>query len=189
VRQSESGEQTTPFEALPLTPRAPIPLPPSSLMPEHPTLLPPKGWFAYIAEGQQLQEAAFPGVDGEVELLKVEWIRERLFRVDQVPLWVNGVSLYDLVEVEWQDGDIIPRFKRVAESCGYRTIRAVVNESSRKKTIRHFAELNISDPKKYRFEKGVLAFTISESELDAIAKEWLGYLPLSWVYTDTLSQD
>ena len=193
LRLSESVEQETPSMPMPTNapapaPRAPILLSSSSLEPpEDPTSVPPEKWFAYLAFGHQ-QEVAFPCADDRVELVRVEWMRERLFRVDQVPLLVNGVSLYDLVEVEWQEGDLIPRFKRVAESCGHRTIRAVVNDSNVKKRIRRFAEVNVSDPKRYRFENAVLAFTIAESELDEIAKEWLGYLPLSWMYTDTLTQ-
>jgi hypothetical protein len=113
LHRSEPEAQGTPSipmpsDAPPQVPRAAIPLPPSSLVPpEDPALVPPEKWYAYIAEGHQ-PEAAFPGVGRQVELLKVEWMRERLFRVDQVPLLVNGISLYDLVEVEWQDGDIIP---------------------------------------------------------------------------------
>jgi hypothetical protein len=169
-------------------PDSPIPLPASSLEPpEDPASVPLEKWFAYIAFGHQ-KEVAFRCINDQVELLRVEWVRERLFSIEQVPLLVNGVSLYDLIEVEWQGGDLIPRFKRVIEKRGHRTIRAIVTDPEREASIRHFAKLNTADRKQYRYEKGVLAFTIAESELDEIATEWLGYLPLSWVYTDTLSQ-
>jgi hypothetical protein len=188
-RESDEQETTPVTTAAAQVPNSPIPLPPSSLEPpEDPTLGPPEKWFAYLAFGHQ-QEVAFPSTDDQVELVKVEWKRARLFRVAQVTLLVNDVSLYDLVEAEWRDGDLIPHFKRVAERSGHRTIRAVVTDLESEASIRHFAKLNTTDRKRYRYEKGVLAFTISESELDEIAKEWLGYLPLSWVYTDTLSQD
>ena len=168
---------------------SPIPLPASSLEPpDDPASGPPEKWFAYLAFGHQ-QEVVFPCNDDKRELLKVEWIRKRLFRLQQVPLSANGVSLDDLVEVEWRDGDLIPWFKRVAEKRGHRTIRAVVTDPESEPRVRHFAKVNLADRKKYRYENSVFAFTIDEPELDAIAKEWLSYLPLSWVYTDTLSQD
>lgn len=172
----------------PRGPSAPMSLPPSSLKSTNePKLSPPDEWLALVPKSRQ-QEATFSTFDDGIELLKVEWEGERLFRIDQVPLLVNGVSLYDIVEVEWQDGKVIPRFKRLVESRGHRTIRGVVTEPNSKNRIKRFAETVISDPKRYRFEKDVLALTIAESELDEITKEWLGYLPLSWIYTDTLTQ-
>jgi hypothetical protein len=107
--------------------------------------------------------------------------------VDRVPLGVNGVSLYDLVELEWPAGEVVPRFKQVTERRG-RTIRALMTDPAREDSIRHFAKLHVADRKRYRYEKPVLAFTIVEPELDELMKEWLGYLPVTWVYTDTLSQ-
>jgi hypothetical protein len=173
----------------PQVPNAPIPLPPSSRESlVDPVLGPPEKWRAYLAFGHQ-QEVAFPFGGDQVELITVKWQMERLFRVEQVPLLVNDISLYDLVEAEWHDGDLVPHFKRVVEKSGYRTIRAVVTDSEGEASVRHFAKLNTADRKRYRYEKEVLAFTTSESELDKIAKEWLSYLPVSWVYTDTLSQD
>jgi hypothetical protein len=168
---------------------APIALPASSLeLPDGPASVPLEKWFAYLAFGNP-PEVAFPTVDGQVELVKVEWKRERLFRVGQVPLLVNAISLFDLVEAEWQDGDLIPRFTRVVETSALRTVRAIVTHAEREESIRHFAKLNTADRKRYRFEKGVLAFSISEPEFDEIAKEWLSYLPLTWIYTDTLTQE
>ena len=163
-----------------------IALPSSSLSSESAALLPPAEWSAYVADGGA-RVAAFPAIEGAVELLKVEWVRERIFRVDQVPLRVNSVSLYDLVELEWQDGDALARFKQVTERRG-RTIRALMTDSSREDSVRHFAKVHVGDRKEYRYEKPVLAFTIVEPELDELMKEWLSYLPVSWVYTDTLSQ-
>ena len=163
-----------------------VALPASPLEPEFAELLPPAEWSAHVAGGGQ-QEAKFPGSDGEVELLRVDWVRERIFRVDQVPLRVNGVSLYDLVELEWPEGDAVPCFRQVVERRG-RTIRAVLNDSGREDAIRHFAKMHVGDRKKYRYERPVLAMTITEHELDDLSKEWLSYLPVSWVYTDTLMQ-
>ena len=176
-RSDEAGEE----EEAPATPRlsdSPIALPASALERSYdPKSVSLEKWFAYVAFGNR-PEVAFPSIDDQVELVTVEWMRESLFRVEQVPLLVNGVSLYDLIEVEWQEGNVIPRFHRVAERSGHRTIRAVVTDPEREVSIRHFAKLNTTDRKRYRYEKSTLAFTISESELDDIAKEWLGYLPL-----------
>jgi hypothetical protein len=104
-----------------------------------------------------------------------------------VPLRVNGVSLYDLVELEWPAGEVVPRFKQVTERRA-RTIRALMTDPAREDSIRHFAKLHVADRNRYRYEKPVLAFTIVEPELGELMKEWLGYLPVTWVYTDTLSQ-
>jgi hypothetical protein len=84
--------------------------------------------------------------------------------------------------------EILSRFKRLAERCGHRTIRAVVKDASRVEAIRSFAKTNVSDAKMYRYENGLLAFTIAEPGIDEITKEWPGYLPLTWIYTDTLTQ-
>jgi hypothetical protein len=187
VKSDEASEQKQ-AAPTPSLSDSPIALPASALELSHDAKsVPLEKWFAYVAFGNR-PEVAFPTIDHQVELLTVKWTRELLFRVEQVPLLVNGVSLYDLVQVEWQDGDLIPRFKRVAESSGHRTIRAVITNPEREVSIRRFAKLNTADRKRFRYENSTLAFTISESELDDIAKEWLGYLPLTWMYTDTLSQ-
>jgi hypothetical protein len=162
-----------------------VALPPSSLVSEPEASQSPAEWSAYVAEGRQ--HAAFPTVTGEVELLKVEWVRERLFRVGRVPLWVDGVSLNDLIELEWPAGEVVPRFKQVTERHG-RTVRVLMTDPTREDSIRHFAKLHVADRNRYRYEKPVLAFTIVEPELDELMKEWLRYLPVTWVYTDTLSQ-
>jgi hypothetical protein len=182
----ENQPVKSPAAAPTLAPGSVVALPPSSLDSRAAAPAPPAEWSAYIA-GSRKQEAAFPAGDGEVELVKVEWVRERIFCVDQVPLKVNGLSLYDLVELEWVDGDAVPRFKQVVERRG-RTIRAVMNDPAREDSMRHFAKVHVAERKRYRYEKPVLAFTIVEPELDALMKEWLSYLPASWVYTDTLTQ-
>jgi hypothetical protein len=179
-------ENEEPAKVQTVAPGTVIALPSSSLKPEPAMVFPPAEWLAYVSDGRQ-KEAAFPrGDGGGFELIKVEWARESIFRIDQVPLRVDGVSLYDLVELEWQDGDVIPRFKQMVERRA-RTIRAVMNDPAREDSIRHFAKVHVADRKRYRYERPVLAFTIMEPELDELMKEWLGYLPVSWVYTDTLT--
>ncbi|HEV7474471.1 MAG TPA: DUF4265 domain-containing protein [Pyrinomonadaceae bacterium] len=187
-RWTQSERQAAASAPPQLVNSGPIALPPSELMPENRGNLPPEEWFAHIAGGGQ-QIAAFLAGDGRIEMLKVERIRECVFRVAQVPLSIDDLAPYDQVEMEWLAGDVIPRFKRIVGRGGHRVIRAVVSDSSREQSIRRFAKLNAVDPKSYRYNEGVLAFTIVKSELDELAKEWLGYLSLTWVYTDTLTQD
>jgi hypothetical protein len=189
LHRTATIEQEAPLTDRDVAPRGPIALPRSALASEETSgFQPPAEWLAHIAEHAQ-QQAIFPSEGGGRELLKVEWKGGRIFRVDQIPCWVNAVSLYDLVEVDWSDEEIVPLFKRVAERSGLRTIRAVVNDPKGTWLIERFADINFSDPKRYRIDKRVLALTIEEPKLDDIAKEWLSYLPVSWSYTDTLTQD
>jgi hypothetical protein len=155
---------------------------------EDPALVPAEEWFDYIGEGHP-QTATFPSIQNQLEVLRVDWMRDRLFRVEEVPLFVNRVSLYSLVEVAWSDGDIVPFFRRVVENYGYRTIRVVVNELDRVSDILEFAKMNTEEPLKYRYEEGVLALTTGKDGLKDSQKEWLGYLPVTWKYTDTLTHD
>lgn len=180
LSETSDGPRTKERQALPKVialPAAPVP---------DPATLPPEEWLAEVRTGLR-QEVRFPSSKGGSEIVRVDWMRERLFRVEEVPLFVNGVSLYDLVEVEWRGKDLIPYFKRVAENYGYRTIRAVVNDLDRSEDIEDFAKKNTDDSIKYRCEQGVLVMTVRKPGVDDFVREWLGYLPLTWVYTDTLT--
>lgn len=149
--------------------------------------VPPAEWFTYIAE-VYYEKAAFPVADAKAELLRVNWQYELLFYVEQVPLLTNVVSLGDIVEMEWKDGDIIPRFKRVVEASGQRTVRVDLATSDRKQYFRDFlAALKRTHPD-CRHENNLVTFAIEDHELDEDTKDWLAYLHVSWVYTDTLSQ-
>lgn len=187
VRPNDSDNQTRKGEAVLHVAAEPIALPAPEVETTDPALLPPDAWFARITKGHQ-QEGLFPNVEGELETVKVERIKERLFRVKEPPLLINGIAQHDVVELEWQKAEVIPRFKRVVKNGGHRTIRALVNEEGRGRAIKRFAELN-APAQLYRYEKKVLACSIPEPGLDHMAKEWLGHLPVSWMYTDTLSQD
>jgi hypothetical protein len=185
VRAGDSSSSAKKTEAVRPGIRGPIALPAPEVESSDPAMLPPAAWFKYIATGH-IQEGSFPTIDGGFELLQVYRLKERLFHVKEVPLLANGIAPYDLVELEWQNAEVIPRFKRVDKRSGHRTIRALVNEDGRGRAIKRFAELNAAS---YRYEKKILAFAISEPGLDQMAKEWLSYLPVSWIYTDTLSQE
>lgn len=182
-----AGADTGAASSLVTTPEAEIPALDTAET-EPAILVPPEEWFAHVADGRQ-QVAAFPNVDDKVELLEVEWLKERIFEVEQVPLLVNGVSLYDRVEMEWQDGDHVPHFKRVTEPFGNRTVRAIVNGPTRKDRDAFVNSVVSSSFPEYRYENEVLAFTVSRSELDGETREQLDSLPLSWLYTDTLSHE
>lgn len=149
--------------------------------------VPPAEWFPYIADVYDTK-AKFPVAGGKDELLRVDWQYERLFYVEQVPLLTNVVSLGDIVEMEWNDGDIIPHFKRVVEASGQRTVRVDLATSDREQYFSDFlAALKRTHPD-CRQENKLVTFAIEDRELDEDTREWLAYLHVSWVYTDTLSQ-
>lgn len=188
LRGGDVGEEPATAAATQL-PDIAIALPSSaSLPPKDPASMPPEQWISDVAEGMR-QEVTFPTMNNKVEIVRVEWMRERLFRVEEVPLRVNGVSLYDLVEGEWRDGESIPHFKRVVENYGYRTVRAIVNQPDRLDSILEFAKMNTEEPMKYRCEERILALTVRKPGLSDFQKEWFGHLPVIWNYTDTLTQD
>jgi hypothetical protein len=181
-QERQPDKEAVPSELPPV-----IALPPKTV-PEFWGTLPPDEWRDYIDRGGE-SVVAFPASNGEIELVKADCVGSRQFRVREVPLWVNDVGIFDLVEVGWQANDVMPHFKQVIERGGYRTVRAVIHDPAKEESIKHFARLNSALPTLFNYEEGVLTFTIRRAELDRIAKEWLSYLPLTWMYTDTLSQD
>lgn len=167
--------------------RGPLPVPPHLLLPEDPALSPPEAWFAKVARGVS-PEAAFPDQGGGIEMVRVERIKERIFRVTNLPLFVNDVAPYDLVELEWRADNIVPQFKRRVESGGCRVIRAMLDDRADSESIARFVKEYVSDTQMCRQEKGMLVFTIVTPELKEIARDMLGYMTCSWIYTDTLNQ-
>lgn|GEM_PF-2294189 len=147
--------------------------------------MPPEEWFAYVANGAE-QRAAFPTSTEDMELLKVEWLEEIHFRVTEMPLMANGVSFYDDVELEWLEGEIIPRLKRVIEEPDRRTVRANLKDSKKDKLRRFFAWMD-DHPHDYRYEKPWLVFS-TWAGMDEDTRSWLDYIDASWVFTDTLDQ-
>ncbi len=142
----------------------PIALPPEKTLPEYWGTLPPDDWRNYIDRGGE-SAVVFPVSNGGIELVKADCVGSRQFRVREVPLWVNDVCIYDVVEVEWYANDVKPHFKQVIEREGYRTVRAVIHNPAKEESIKHFAKLNSALPTLFHYEEGVLAFTIGELNL------------------------
>lgn len=167
------------------TPPPPRPIKlPAHLLLEDPAKGPPKEWFAEIAAGLPC-EAVFFATGDATELVKVERVKDRIFRVTQVPLFVNDVAPYDLVELGWRVGELVPYFKRKVERGGHRVIRAVLKQEPEEDLIEKFIRDHVSDTQSYRRERGVLVFSILTAELKPNAEDWLGYIAEAWIYTDT----
>jgi hypothetical protein len=190
-----AADMQIPDEPPLIIPGAPMREPPASaadsnarsLVDDVPPLMPSVEWFEYVADGRQHQ-AAFPAIGGKVELVQVQWWEGLLFRVTQVPLLVNGVSEDDIVEVEWQEGEIIPHFKRVVDNEGHRTVRVTAVGTYRKEWMAQLLEHVQRTYYSYRYENKVVVFTIGRPELPEEIRDWLSYIDASWIYTDTLTQ-
>lgn len=178
-----------------------LPYPPPSQTGEQKTILDGRGnavtlnrpseeWFWHIALGAPRQ-VAFESVDGGVELVGVQWFKGGVFMVAGIPLWVNGISQFDLIEAEWQDGDPIPRFQRVVKNIGYRTVRVVLADPDYRELLTEFATTVVAARYmgRYRLEGDVLVFTMPESSLHVSLRKQLDLMRANWIYTDTLSQD
>jgi hypothetical protein len=72
-----------------------------------------------------LAKLEFRTEDGEVETIWAKPIGEHLYRLDNSPFYAYGVSWNDVVEAEPQAG-AFPRFRRVVEKSGHRTVRVIV---------------------------------------------------------------
>ena len=151
---------------------------------------PPEAWFWHVASGQP-RLVKFPTMNGQTEMLPVRWYKESIFVVNGVPLWVNGVAQFDRVLVEWRDGDPIPQFQQVVKNDGYRTVRVTLTDAQSQwyldRFVREFIEEEYAG--RYRYEGGVLALTLPLSALSDELRRALWYRGISWVYTDTMSQD
>lgn len=149
--------------------------------------VPPPAWFDYIAS-VYYEKGAFPVADGNVELLTVNWQYELLFYVGEPPLLTNVVSQGDIVEMEWIDEEIIPRFKRVVEASGRRTVRVDVSTADNDEYFCDFLAALKSAHPNYRHENKLVTFAIEDQRIDKEIGDWLDYLHVSWVYTDTSSR-
>ena len=96
-------------------------------MTDAPQNFPPGGWFAAAADGAP-QFVACRDLDGGTELVEAEWLKENVFLVLEMPLLVNGVTLWDEVEADWEGGDPTPRFARVRRRSPVRLIRVRASE-------------------------------------------------------------
>jgi hypothetical protein len=153
-------------------------------------LIPPEEWFWQVANSGRTQ-ARFPSSDDKSELVSVQWYKGGTFVVNQVPLLVNGVSQFDIVECEWENDDPIPHFKRVVRNIGYRTVRVVLTDAKHLGELAKFATDCVDERYlgRYRLENDILAFTIPESELYEEFRWRLNFISATWLHTDTLSQD
>lgn len=150
--------------------------------------IPSDAWFWHVANGRA-RVARFPTTDGGIETLPVRWLKENIFVVNDVPLRVNGVSQFDRVLVEWRDDDPIPFFKQVAKNEGYRTVRVTLTDANSERYLDRFVAENEPNLGRYRYEDGVLAFTLASSTLDVEYRRALWLPGILWIHTDTLSQD
>ena len=78
-------------------------------MDEAPEKFPPEEWFAAVADGRE-QRVAFRDRDGETEFVRAEWSEANRFELQESPLLVDGVAVYDFVEVEWEEGSAEPHY-------------------------------------------------------------------------------
>lgn len=170
---------------------------------------PPEEWFAAVADGQP-QFVACRDINGDTELVEAEWMEENVFYILEIPLLVNGVSVGDEVEAEWEDGDPTPRFVRVRERgpLRLRTVRVRASEREVETIFRSVEALNdeLAFPTirfldyGHRHGRGVFVFCLSEFTLQDLP--WLDWPRLAnlvlphdgafvdsgareWVFTDT----
>jgi hypothetical protein len=126
-----------------------------------PEKFPPEEWFAAVAEGRP-QRVVFRDINGDTEFVHAEWSEENVFEVKQTPLLVDGVAIWDFIEVEWMEGGIEPHFlRRLPEySWGCRAIRTRVSPKEVKKFLRTCKELKIGSFKGPRYERGIFVTAI-----------------------------
>lgn len=178
-------------------------------MADAPPNFPPDEWFAAVADGAP-QHVACRDINGDTELVAAEWIEENVFYILEIPLLVNGVSLGDEVEAEWEGDDPTPRFVRVRERSPLRLrpVRVRASEREVETIFRNVEALNdeLAFPTTrfmeygHRYGRGVFVFCLSEYTLQDLPRyDWrrLAGLVLphdgafidsggcDWVFTDT----
>jgi hypothetical protein len=154
-----------------------------------PEKFPPERWFAAVADGRP-QRVAFRDINGDAELVRAEWSEENIFELKESPLLVDGVAIYDFVEVEWRDGSIEPHFLRCVPeySWGCRAIRTRVSEKEVKKFLRVCDEINIRSFEGARYERGIFVTAIRPDAIQyyrELDMDVLYLLPGEWFFTDT----
>ena len=82
--------------------------------PEDSQPTPPDEWFiqSYAKDDVRVN---FYDVHGQVEAISAFWREGNVFWLDETPLLVDGVSMEDVVEVEWRENEITPYFVQVTE--------------------------------------------------------------------------
>lgn len=121
----------------------------------------PDEWFteSYAREDVRVN---FYDINGNVEAIPAFWMEGNVFSLDETPLRVNGVSIEDLVEVEWRKNEITPYFLRVKEKSTFRTFRVPLSRGdATNKRLKNFLETNTNS---YRIDEDVLAFSIDKDD-------------------------
>jgi hypothetical protein len=139
--------------------------------------LPDDWWLTYLP-GEKVP-VIFNDTSGEIERVEAIWAGDNLFEIRQVPLHVNGVSLDDVIEVKWEEGDITPIFDRVNEKSQFGTIRVDVKKLSGKgrRSLVEYLGRSIAS---HRVDGA--AMVISYHAYDVIAK--LNFRGLDWEFAD-----
>ena len=168
---------------------------------------PPEEWFAAVAAGAP-QRVACRDIEGETEHVEAEWVDENVFRILEIPLLVNGVTLWDEVEARWEGDDPTPRFARVRRRSTVRLVRvrASEREVDRLLSLVESYKDELAFPTTrfmdcgLRYGRGVLVFCMSEFTLAELTEIYGPRLPdlllgpegfytdtgaREWVFTDT----
>ena len=165
-------------------------------MDEAPQKFPPEEWFAAVAGGHP-QRVAFRDINGDTEFVKAEWMEENVFELKESPLLVDGVSIWDFVEVEWREGSVEPHFLRSDmdddDPWRCRTIRARAGASEVRKFVQDCDSSNIHCFAPHRSERGIFVTAIRPDSIEYLKERdpyYLSYiLPGEWVFTDTGTQE
>jgi hypothetical protein len=164
VTEQESSEKSAePPEVVPAAPQ-----------------LPDDWWLTYYID-EHVPIVFYDGA-GKVETVEATWAKDNIFRIEQTPLRVDGVSLWDCVEVRWEAGDLTPIFVRVKEKSGYRTIRADV-QGLGKKDKAHVEESLLGRVADYRLGEDDLVLTYDYNSPDAIVDLLNGW-NIPWEFAD-----
>ena len=158
---------------------------------EAPEKFPPEEWFAAVADGRE-QRVAFLDINGETEFVNAEWSEENRFELKESPLLVDGVAVWDFVEVVWKEGSVEPHFLRrlPEQSWGCRPVRTRVSPKEVKKFLKTCDDLKIPF-EGTRYERGILVTAIRPETIEYYREmDWdiLHFLPGEWVFTDTGTQ-
>ena len=166
-------------------------------MADAPEQFPPNEWFAAAADGAP-QHVACRDIDGGTELVEAEWVKENVFCILEIPLLVDGVTLWDEVEADWEGGDPTPRFVRVRKGSPVRHIRVRASEREVEKILRlmesYKDELAFPTTRfmdcGHRYGRGVFVFCMSRLTLEDLTRLYgprLADLLIGpeWFFTDT----
>jgi len=129
---------------------------------------PPDEWWAEsYSKGNVCVN--FHDIYGKIEAIPATWVEDNIFELDATPLLVNGVSIEDVVEVEWKRGEATPYFVRVKEKSPYRTVRVELRPSeANNPRLREFVRRYCPN---HRIEGGILAFSVFKDAAEVTA--WL----------------